>query len=400
MTKEIILPATDNDSVRICIWGDLVQTEDNKIFFENGDIKSLLGDGILQELSETDVVIFNLEAPLTANKTPIHKPQAPCIASSPKCINSFNAIQSLGCKMVASCANNHIKDFNIEGITETIKLLSDNNIGYVGVSNKNIKEAKQPVIISRNGQWRIGIYSCAENEFSIADDKNGGANGYDPLTTFDDIRELKDKCDRVIVLFHAGRENYKYPSPQLQRICRKMINAGADVIVCQHSHCIGCEEQYKDGHIIYGQGNFIFHRTKNTEWYTGLMISCTVGPNKKIEVAYKAIENHPPFVRLCSDSTQNTLLSAFKYRSSEIQDPLFIQQQWENWVFDNIDVYCMHALLGCQNRYILAIDRRLNYFISKLVLRNKYRRKLLLNYIRCESIREAMTTLLNSNRNE
>ena len=400
MTKEIILPQSNNNSIRICIWGDLVQTEDNKALFECGDIKHLLGDGILKELSESDIVIFNLEAPLTLSKTQIYKPQAPCIASSPKCINTFNAIQSLGCNMVASCANNHIKDFNIEGITDTIKLFSDNNINYVGVSDKNIEEAKQPVIISRNGCGYIGIYSCAENEFSIACDQYGGANGYDPLNTFDDIRDLKNKCDKVIVLFHAGRENYKYPSPQLQRICRKMVDVGADIIVCQHSHCIGCEEQYKNGRIIYGQGNFIFHRTQNKEWYTGLMISCLVEPNKEIKTTYKVVENNPPFVRLCSNDTQNAILQAFENRSQEIQDINFIKKQWEKWIFNNIDIYCMHALLGCQNRYILAIDKRLNYFISKLVLKNKYRRNLLLNYIRCESIREALTTLLNSNRKE
>ena len=60
MTKKIKLPNIDNESpIRISIWGDLVQTNDNKDLFEDGDISNLLGDGIINEVSKSDVVIPN-----------------------------------------------------------------------------------------------------------------------------------------------------------------------------------------------------------------------------------------------------------------------------------------------------------------------------------------------------
>ena len=40
---------------------------------------------------------------------------------------------------------------------------------------------------------------------------------------------------------------------------------GADVVLCQHSHCIGCYEQYEGAHILYGQGNFHFCGFTNEE---------------------------------------------------------------------------------------------------------------------------------------
>ena len=74
-----------------------------------------------------------------------------------------------------------------------------------------------------------------------------------------DPAEQKDnKCDYTIVLYHGGKEYYRYPSPNLQRVCRYMIEKGTDLVICQHSHCIGCEENYLSGKIVYGQGNFIF----------------------------------------------------------------------------------------------------------------------------------------------
>ena len=80
------------------------------------------------------------------------------------------------------------------------------------------------------------------------------------MESLDHIQNLKDQCDYVIVLYHGGKEHYRYPSPYLQRVARKMVEKGADLVVCQHSHCIGCYEKYKDSMIIYDQGNFIFER--------------------------------------------------------------------------------------------------------------------------------------------
>ena len=54
--------------------------------------------------------------------------------------------------------------------------------------------------------------------------------------------------------------------PMLQRYCRKFIEKGASLVLCQHSHCIGAREDYEDGTIIYGQGSFVFH----TEYFNNL----------------------------------------------------------------------------------------------------------------------------------
>ncbi len=66
-------------------------------------------------------------------------------------------------------------------------------------------------------------------------------------------------CDKIIVILHGGIEYYPFPSPELQDKCHFLIEEGADIIVCQHTHCAGCIEEYLNGYIIYGQGNLIFH---------------------------------------------------------------------------------------------------------------------------------------------
>lgn len=64
------------------------------------------------------------------------------------------------------------------------------------------------------------------------------------------------------MLYHGGKEYYRYSSPNLQKTCRKMTEKGADLVLCQHSHCIGSYEEYNDSTILYGQGNFIFNMKK------------------------------------------------------------------------------------------------------------------------------------------
>ena len=68
---------------------------------------------------------------------------------------------------------------------------------------------------------KIGIYACAENEFTIATDTTAGANPFDPFESLDHIQNLKRSCDYVIVLYHGGKEHYRYPSPYLQKFVGK-----------------------------------------------------------------------------------------------------------------------------------------------------------------------------------
>lgn len=84
------------------------------------------------------------------------------------------------------------------------------------------------------------------------------ANPFVESKLYLDIQNIKKEVDYLIVIFHGGKEFYRFPSPILQKNCRSVIDFWADCVITQHSRCIGCEEIYKDRKIIYGQGNFIF----------------------------------------------------------------------------------------------------------------------------------------------
>ena len=144
------------------------------------------------------------------------------------------------------------------------------------------------------------------------------------------------------MLYHGGKEHYRYPSPLLQKVCRKIVDSGADVVVCQHSHCIGCEEHYKNGVIVYGQGNFIFDYCNNEYWNTSLLI----GIDDNFNIEYIPIQKNNECVRLADASGRKSIISSFNKRSSEINLPGFIEEAYAEFAKQYIDPYliCFNGL--------------------------------------------------------
>src|SRR5699024_9531699 len=123
--------------------------------------------------------------------------------------NVIKGITQLNPELV-TLANNHILDHGEMGLNSTLNVLENNNIKYIGAGT-NLSEASKPYIIKKNG-INIGFYTCAEHEFSIATDKEAGANPFDPLETLYHIDKLKEKCDNLIVIYNGGIETYSYLS--------------------------------------------------------------------------------------------------------------------------------------------------------------------------------------------
>lgn len=206
--------------MKILIAGDVVPTQQNIHFFNDAKINELIGVELYSIWKAADIRIFNLETPLADLEHPIDKCGPNLIAPT----STIKGIKGLD-PTVVTLANNHIMDHGIEGFNSTKEVLIQNGIPYVGAGD-NLSEASKPYIITKEG-IKIGIYACAEHEFSIASDNYPGANPFDPLESLDHISDLRKQCDYVIVLYHGGKEHYRYPSPYLQKVCRKMAEKGA-----------------------------------------------------------------------------------------------------------------------------------------------------------------------------
>jgi len=367
----------------ILIAGDLVPTQDNIHLFINGDVTSLLGEELSSLWKTADMRIFNLEVPLTDKESPIPKCGPNLMAST----SSVKGIKELNPTLL-TLANNHIFDQGVNGLKSTEKILNENNIPFVGIGN-NVNEASKPYILNYN-HLKIGVYSCAENEFTIATKSNPGANPFDPLESLDHISHLKQQCDYVIVLYHGGKEHYRYPSPNLQKICKKMVEKGADLIVCQHSHCVGCYEEYNGSTIIYGQGNFIFNKYDNEFWNTSILIQLNI--DNGLQVDYIPIVKEEYGIRLATGPIAEDILADFEGRSQDLLIEGFVEEKYKKFAREQIDSY-LRSFSGF-GKWMSRIDRKL---LKGSLVRRKYSKKQKLamqNYIECEAHRELILTAL------
>lgn len=279
-------------------------------------------------------------------------------------------------------ANNHIKD---QGIDSTIEILSKTGISCVGVGN-NLEEARKPAFFSVDGK-RYGAYACAEHEFSIAAKNIPGTNPFDPLESFDYVAQMGEHCDYIIVLYHGGKEHYRYPSPYLKRVCRKMVEKGADLVICQHSHCIGCMEKYKSGTIVYGQGNFLFGRVDNEFWNSSLLIELIQNGT----INFIPIKKQDHGVRLVIDSeADNNIMGGFKRRSEEILEPGVLEEYYDEFAKRNLSNYLWY-FSGKNMSIFYRILNRLSRYHNQEAFTRFYKNRngtTLRNYIECEAHRE------------
>lgn len=373
----------------IFIGADFIATPTNYDLFSSGDAETLFGSELKVLLDSGKYRIFNLELPLTDGDTPLQK-NGPCLKAPVTTVNGYTAVNV----DLFTVANNHIMDQGREGLASTIAVLDSKGIAHVGAGD-SIKDAEKPHIFEYEGK-KIGVYACVEHEFSVITESSSGANPYDPLVSFDRVSELKASCDRVIVLYHGGKEYYRYPSPDLQKVCRRFIDKGADLVVCQHSHCIGCEEAYNGGTIVYGQGNFLFDKSEHECWQTALLIKL----EGEFKPTYIPVVREKNKVRLASSETAEEILDGFKKRSEEIKQDGFVDRKYSEFAESRFYSY-MSCFSGSVQRNVFyrVIDKLSGGKLSRASYDRRYGVKALLglkNFIECEAHRELIIRVIDS----
>lgn len=371
----------------ILVGGDLAPTGNNLSLFQRGDAEALFGD-LLGEFKKVDLSIVNLECPLITQETPINK-IGPTLGAAASCVQGIRAA-GIG---AVSLANNHIMDHGAKGLETTIKALQENRIAHVG-AGKNMALARQ-IFVYDGGGMRVGILAVAEQEFSIAGRNTPGANPLDVMDFVRNVREHRPEYDRLVVIIHGGNEYYPYPRPGLMNTCRFFAEEGANAVICQHSHCVGCMEIWQGTPIVYGQGNLLFDWPKavSPTWHEGVLVVLEMGehPDPVIDlIPYKQSEGGPGAKRMRPED-EEAFLGEFKRRSVQIGNYDFVTEQWSAFCHKTRPYY-LSVFRGDHG----IIRRAANKIgLPRIDPRPEIQRARL-NIIRCESHREALLSILST----
>jgi poly-gamma-glutamate synthesis protein (capsule biosynthesis protein) len=372
--------------VDILVGGDVCPIGRSTPYFGQGDAQAIFND-LLPEFKTADLTIVNLECPLIERVSPISKGGGPVLGADSGCIAGLKNAHV----HVAGLANNHILDHGPEGVMNTIRVCREAGIEVVG-AGANLESAGQ--VLSRTvNEVRIGFLAVAEHEFSIATETSPGANPLDLISFVSTVRQHRDQLDYLLVLLHGGKEHYRYPSPELQRICRFMLEEGADAVICQHSHCPGCYEVYREGFIVYGQGNLIFDDVSNPrpDWCKGYLVRLTIDPDTatQMHITPYLQSDAQAGARKMGQCEATAFEQQLEKESSLIRDTAFVQARWREYCRGQR--YTYFNILRGHSRPMRGLNKLLHF--SDMLYSEK-ELEVLRNVIRCETHREVLDTIL------
>ena len=313
---------------KIIIVGDLFPTDNNVLYFEKGNVNSLFGGRICQIFSDSVLTVCNLEGALTDHLERCRKTGpvkvAPTIA--------IEAYKKLGINLCL-LANNHATDGGHQGMLDTMNTLDKAGITYIGAGKNESVIVRS--LVREVGGIKIGIYNVSETMYNKPTANRAGAWLYDEYVVCNDIKELKQKCDYLIVAYHGGIEKFHYPSPEIRKRFHRMADCGADMILSQHTHCVGCEEYYNGAYLLYGQGDFLLKNFKPGFTDSGIIIELNIG-NKEVTIKkhlVRSIDNM--FVRYAEQQD----LSEFNERSKKVSNEDFVFQEFQKFCENELSLY-------------------------------------------------------------
>lgn len=248
-------------------------------------------------------------------------------------------------------------------------------------------------MVRQVGGTRIVLYAMAEREFSIATEATSGANPLDLINFVHAVKEYK-KDGVFVVLVHGGIEYHPYPTPQMVRRCRFIVDMGADAVICCHSHCPVPWETYRGRPIVYGLGNLIFEGRgrQDVSWYQGYLA--------KLQIEGKSVLFEPvPYTqslggvgaRGMEPEARRRFLDLMIMRGRRLDDDDYIHEAWLDYCIKHRDTYL--AGLFAYPRVFRALRRVVVPIIHS---RQALLRSLLL--VQCESHREVLNTLFQLER--
>lgn len=357
--------------MKLLLTGDLVISQ-------NYSASEKISPEVKELFSSSNCNIVNLEAPVTASNSKIIKTGPHLKANE---ASTLEVMQALNIH-IAALANNHIKDYDEQGVLDTIEFCKRNNIQPIGAGN-NIAQASGYHVLQTD-EGSIALINIAENEWASATHSSAGANGMNVIKDTRCIQKAKQECDLVFVIVHGGHEYYNLPSPRMQEQYRFYAEQGADLVVGHHTHCISGHEVHQGTPIFYSLGNFLFTKPNpSDEWYTGLVLEVNVNEGKLTTQLHPVVQSKVDFaLTLLSADVKTDVLARVERYSKIICSEGELLEHWREFVKSRTKIYASYwsPKIFIRNKYFKVLLNRLSISLTNVTGLAYF-----LNLMRCEA---------------
>ena len=290
--------AIENEEIKyidIVSLGNLIihQSQINGAKNENGYDFSPSFQYIKEMVSEADISLGILEGALAGGE-----PTGYPIFNSPDEV--IDSLRDTGIDVV-NYANNHIYDYDDEGLQRTIEITKEKGLDVLGV--KSTEEEKSYLVKEVDGV-KIGFASyvfetAAVNGYKTINSNPVSINSENLINTFNyndlesfynriasEISAMKaEGVEFIIASMHWGEEYNTYIEATQNEIAKKLNELGVDIILGGHPHVIQpyeiiCNESGDSTFVIYSQGNSLSNQSEQeigvAESEDGIMIKFTL----------------------------------------------------------------------------------------------------------------------------
>ena len=268
--QEVYLAECESqDTVTLLFAGDILMDDHYAVMstYHNrgNDINQAFDQGLLEQMRNADIFMINNEFTFTSRGTPTVNKKFTFRANP----GNVSMYEEMGVDIV-SVANNHIYDYGEISLLDTLDTLEQAEIPYVG-AGRNLQEAMTPVYYIANGM-KIAFVSATQIERnSVPDTKEATQDSAGVLRCMNPdnlllvIEEAKKNSDYVILYIHWGTESQEAIDWLQEQQAPIYAQAGVDLIIGDHPHCLQKMDSVEGVPVIYSLGNFWFNsRTQNS----------------------------------------------------------------------------------------------------------------------------------------
>lgn len=206
--------------------------------------------------------IVNLETAITSRGKP--EPKGINYRMSPA---NIAAISSAG---IDCCvlANNHVGDWGVEGMLDTLDALHGEGIATAG-AGRDLQEAERPAILEMPGEGRVLVYSFAVSSSGVPEGwaALAGRCGIGLLPDLESgtvdrvaasVSDFREKADLVVVSIHWGPNWGDEIEAGHRAFAHALMDrAGVHIVHGHSSHHPKAIEVYSGQPVFYGCGDFI-----------------------------------------------------------------------------------------------------------------------------------------------
>lgn len=245
------------DTLNIIFTGDILLDRGVRRVINHHGVDHLFSDGIDSVFRSAQIVVGNLECPATKIESPVFKQYI--FRSEPEWLDTLrqHGITHL------NLANNHSIDQGREGLLDTKQNIEEAGMVPIG-AGASMREAAGPVLLASSPRkvWLVPSLRLALENYSYLTDKP--CVSQEPMDSLmQRVFQLRkaDSTAVIIVSLHWGGEHTSKPVPRQRMEAHQLILAGADALICHHTHTLQTIETFRGKPIYYSIGNFIFDPT-------------------------------------------------------------------------------------------------------------------------------------------